>query len=83
MGDSLPHLCIQDTNIDGTLIKKGRVIVASLLAVMQNPNDFPEPESFNPERFYVDGQFQAYLIKTHISMIIRIKNHDEKMTKYV
>ena len=83
MGDSLPHLCIQDTNIDGTLIKKGRVIVASLLAVMQNPNDFPEPESFNPERFYVDGQFQAYLIKTHTSMIIRTKSHDEKMTKYV
>ena len=82
MTDSLPHLCIQDTNIDGTLVKKGRVIVASLLAVMQNPNDFPEPESFNPERFYVNGQFQAYLIKTHISMMIRIKNHDGKMTKY-
>ena len=50
---------------------------------MQNPNDFPEPESFNPERFYEDGQFQAYLIKTHTSMIIRTKSHDEKMTKYV
>ena len=47
--------------------------MASLLAVMHNPNDFPEPESFNPERFYVNGQFQAYLIKTHISLIIRIK----------
>ena len=68
--DSLPHLCIQDTNIDGTFVKKGSIVMASLLAVMHNPNDFPEPESFNPERFYLNDQFQAYLIKTHRTDII-------------
>jgi len=61
--DSLPHLCIQDTNVDGTLIKKGSVVMASLLAVMHNPKDFPEPEEFKPERFFENGQFQEHLTK--------------------
>ena len=37
--------------------------MASLLAVMHNPNDFPQPEEFKPERFFVDGQFQELLSK--------------------
>ena len=61
--DSLPHLCIQDTNVDGTLIKKGSIVMASLVAVMHNPKDFPQPEEFKPERFFVDGQFQEHLSK--------------------
>ena len=37
--------------------------MASLLAVMYNPNDFFEPESFKPERFFENGKFQEYLSK--------------------
>ena len=61
VADSLPHLCIQDTNIDGNYIKKGSRVIASLLAVMHNPEDFEEPERFKPDRFLVNGRLQAYL----------------------
>ena len=37
--------------------------MASLFAVMHNPNDFPQPEVFKPERFFSDGQFQEHLSK--------------------
>ena len=37
--------------------------MASLLAVMHNPKDFPEPEEFKPERFFENGQFQEHLTK--------------------
>ena len=57
VADSLPHLCIQNTDIEGCFIKKGSVVVASLTAVMHNPKNFPEPEVFKPERFFVDGKF--------------------------
>ena len=61
--DAVPHLCIQDTYVDGKFIKKGSRVLASLLAVMHNPKDFPEPEEFKPERFFENGQFQGHLIK--------------------
>lgn len=56
--DTLPHLCIGNTELEGYLIKKGSVVIASLTAVMYNPQNFPEPESFKPERFLADGKFQ-------------------------
>ena len=58
VGDSLLHRCIQDTELDGYLIKEGSLVQASLLSVMHNPIDFPQPEVFKPERFLVNGQFQ-------------------------
>ena len=58
VADSLPHLCFQNTDIEECFIKKGSIVVASLLAVMHNPQNFPEPEVFKPERFLVDGKFQ-------------------------
>ena len=58
VGDSLLHRCIQDIELDGYLIKEGSLVQASLLSVMHNPIDFPQPEVFKPERFLVNGQFQ-------------------------
>ena len=49
--------------------------MASLLAVMYNPNDFFEPESFKPERFFENGQFQEHSIKVFIFIAIFKKTH--------
>ena len=87
VADSLPHLCIQDTNIDGNYIKKGSRVIASLLAVMHNPKDFEEPERFKPDRFLVNGRLQAYLniwkqLGYHI-IEVRWLNLSRKILKFV
>ena len=58
VGDSLPHLSIQNCDIDQFSVKKGSMLIASLTAVMHDPKNFPEPELFDPERYIVDGKFK-------------------------
>ena len=57
VGDSLPHMVSADLTIDGTKVKKGTVIQASLTAIMHNPLYFKDPEKFNPDRFISSGKF--------------------------
>ena len=58
VSDSLPHFATEDVFIDGFIIPKGCPIIASYTAVMHDPKNFPDPGTFNPERFIVDGKFQ-------------------------
>ena len=71
VGDTLPHLCIENTDLEGYLIKKGSIVIASLTAVMLNPKDFPEPELFKPERFLTDGKFQKNQLVCPFSVGLR------------
>ena len=48
----IPHAPIQDDVYSGYLIPKGTPITGNLWAIHRNPQDFPEPDSFRPERFY-------------------------------
>merc|ERR1719454_521786 len=40
VGDSLLHQCIEDIDIGGYKVKRGSLVQASLLSVMNNPIDF-------------------------------------------
>uniref|UniRef100_A0A914UTH3 unspecific monooxygenase n=1 Tax=Plectus sambesii TaxID=2011161 RepID=A0A914UTH3_9BILA len=57
---SLPHSTMEDTTLRGYFIPKGTTIFTNLFAHHYNPQYFPDPESFNPDRFLTaDGKLDA------------------------
>ncbi|KAL1941273.1 hypothetical protein VTO73DRAFT_7485 [Trametes versicolor] len=46
-----PHAVTQDDTYYGYHIPKGATVYANIYAIMQDPELFPEPETFRPERF--------------------------------
>ncbi|KAH9855276.1 CyP450 monooxygenase [Lenzites betulinus] len=52
----LPHSCLEDDVYDGYFIPKGSVVIANLWAFSRDPRYYPDPETFDPERFFKDGK---------------------------
>ncbi|KAH9901308.1 cytochrome P450 [Cubamyces lactineus] len=46
-----PHALMQDDTYNGYYLPKGATVYANIHAIMQDPELFPEPEQFRPERF--------------------------------
>ncbi|KAL1764808.1 cytochrome P450 3A31, partial [Sigmodon hispidus] len=51
IGSRLERVCKQDVQIDGVFIPKGSVVMVPVYALHQDPQYWPEPEEFRPERF--------------------------------
>ncbi|EMD35350.1 hypothetical protein CERSUDRAFT_157058 [Gelatoporia subvermispora B] len=52
------HSTTEDDVYDGHFIPKGAIVMAnqwSAWAILHNPEDYPEPETFRPERFLKNG----------------------------
>ncbi|THH31265.1 hypothetical protein EUX98_g2923 [Antrodiella citrinella] len=47
----IPHRLIEDDEYNGNHIPKGAIITPNVWAMMHNSDDYPEPETFKPERF--------------------------------
>ncbi|KAL6241453.1 hypothetical protein RBB50_011717 [Rhinocladiella similis] len=58
----IPHAPIQDDVYRGYFIPKGTPITGNVWAIHRNPREFPEPDSFRPERF-VGGLERPYPTK--------------------
>lgn len=59
VADSLPHQATEDIYFENYYFPAGTTFFGSLFAIMHNPKDFPEPETFKPERFLdKDEKFQ-------------------------
>ncbi|KAI0002537.1 cytochrome P450 [Russula compacta] len=47
----LPHRVMQDDHYVGRFIPKGSLVFANIWAMLRDPDIFPEPERFDPERY--------------------------------
>ncbi|XP_048739927.2 cytochrome P450 1A1-like [Ostrea edulis] len=55
-----PHTMKQDTEINGCVIPKGVPVVFNLNSINSDPEIFPDPSTFNPDRFLTgDGRLQG------------------------
>jgi cytochrome P450 len=53
---SLPNRVIQDDVYRGYFIPAGATVIQNLWAVCRDPTIYPDPETFNPDRFLKDGK---------------------------
>ncbi|RDX44589.1 CyP450 monooxygenase [Lentinus brumalis] len=52
----VPHRSLADDEYKGYYIPAGSACIANLWAFSRDPKVYPDPETFNPERFLKDGQ---------------------------
>ncbi|KAH9515377.1 hypothetical protein Btru_014299 [Bulinus truncatus] len=55
-GIFLNRVCVQDTEIQGVHFPKGMIVVIPVYAFHTDPELFPEPDKFDPERFNPDDK---------------------------
>ncbi|KAH7325293.1 cytochrome P450 [Rhizoctonia solani] len=48
---AIPHACFQDDVYQGYAIPKGAMVIGNIWAMSRNEKVYPDPESFNPDRF--------------------------------
>ncbi|KAI0712496.1 CyP450 monooxygenase [Earliella scabrosa] len=53
---SLPHLSTEDIEYNGYFIPAGTTFIANTWACLHDPKTYPDPESFNPDRFLRDDK---------------------------
>ncbi|CEL57034.1 O-methylsterigmatocystin oxidoreductase OS=Aspergillus flavus GN=ordA PE=3 SV=2 [Rhizoctonia solani AG-1 IB] len=46
-----PHACIQDDTYKGYHIPKGAIVIGNTWAISNNPDVYPNPDCFDPDRF--------------------------------
>ncbi|KIM82727.1 hypothetical protein PILCRDRAFT_88402 [Piloderma croceum F 1598] len=52
----VPHRSTQDEEYDGFFIPKGTNVMGNTWSILHNPDVYPEPEKFRPQRFLTDGK---------------------------
>jgi cytochrome P450 len=52
----IPHVAKEDEEYNGCHIPKGTIIVANIWAMLHDEKQYPDPHTFNPDRFLDDTQ---------------------------
>ncbi|EMD33679.1 hypothetical protein CERSUDRAFT_117766 [Gelatoporia subvermispora B] len=53
---NVPHRSTADDEYKGYLIPKGTLVIQNTWAILHNPEEYPDPEEFNPNRYLKDGE---------------------------
>ena len=51
IANRLERVCKQDVEMDGVFVPKGSVVMVPLYALHHDPQYWPEPMEFRPERY--------------------------------
>ncbi|EMD39273.1 hypothetical protein CERSUDRAFT_104492 [Gelatoporia subvermispora B] len=52
----LAHQSLEDDTYNGYMIPGGTILFQNTWAILQDPEEYPEPEQFKPERYLKDGK---------------------------
>ncbi|CAC5388126.1 unnamed protein product [Mytilus coruscus] len=69
---AIPHLAVEDIEIDGMTIPKNALIFPSLMSVHRDPSLWEEPDLFRPDRFLQNNKFVKKIGFSAFSMGPRI-----------
>ncbi|KZP30151.1 cytochrome P450 [Athelia psychrophila] len=53
---AIPHMLTEDDEYGGWFLPSGTIVVPNSWAILNDPEVYPEPSVFNPERFLKDGK---------------------------
>ena len=53
---AIPNRAMKDDVYRGYLIPAGATVVQNIWAIFRDPSIYPDPETFNPDRFFNDGK---------------------------
>jgi len=59
---SVPNKAMQDDVYRGYFIPAGATIIQNVWAICRDPNVYPDPEAFNPDRFLKDGKINPLVL---------------------
>ncbi|KAL1936980.1 hypothetical protein VTO73DRAFT_2440 [Trametes versicolor] len=62
---AIPRSALEDDEYSGYCIPKGSIIIPNLWAFSRDPDVYPDPEAFNPDRFLTNGEFYAGALDPH------------------
>ncbi|PPR01780.1 hypothetical protein CVT24_001803 [Panaeolus cyanescens] len=48
---AVPHMSMEDDEYDGYFIPKGTIVIPNVWSVLNNPDIYPDPSTFDPDRF--------------------------------
>ncbi|KAI0662789.1 cytochrome P450 [Cubamyces menziesii] len=57
----LPHRLMQDDEYNGYFIPKGSIVLGNIWAISHNSQTYPEPDVFNPDRFFSECRWDHTL----------------------
>ncbi|TFK20516.1 cytochrome P450 [Coprinopsis marcescibilis] len=60
---AVPHVSTVDTEYRGYFIPKGTMVFGNAWSYLYDPEVFPNPKEFTPERFFKDGQLDTRLME--------------------
>ncbi|SAL97641.1 hypothetical protein [Absidia glauca] len=63
----IPHMATEDITVRDHFIPKGSVLISNMLGMHMNPDVYPDPETFNPDRFLANTRTMSAAANGNIS----------------